>query len=242
MLGWGCWLGPPGLILDWVGVAGSWIGQRLAWCWLKGVGKSEWASLISMKSRGGGEVFWPRQVMVGGGRGMGRPSRRTGSRLSHAAVAASRRDLTANRVTNWGPTARVFPVTSLGPRCRCVQLAHFKWTWRRVTCGSDTNESKRDAAATWVTIIFRFIEGGLGNKNIYRWYHLYTDDPDIQLKCWYLRLKRTLEHWSSSSSRKKRHKNVWGNGEGNLRREAEEAQLVSFTKKRTEMTQCSAYL
>lgn len=54
------WLGPPALILDWVGVAGSWGLKQLAWWWLRDIGKVEGASLISMKSTGRGEMSWPR--------------------------------------------------------------------------------------------------------------------------------------------------------------------------------------
>lgn len=111
------WLGPPALILDWVGIAGSWGGKQLAWWWLRGIGKAEWASLISMKSTGG-EMAWPRQVMVGGSRG--RLSCIRGSGLSHAAMTVFRWAATANTLA-WNKVwqTRAFPVICAW--CQCVQ-------------------------------------------------------------------------------------------------------------------------
>lgn len=54
---------------------------------------------------------------------------------------------------------------------------------------SDTSASKHDTAATWLKMIFQFIERGDREARIYRWNHHCTDDPDIQLNCWCLHLK-----------------------------------------------------
>lgn len=156
------WLGPPALILDWVGVDWSWGGKQLAWWWLR-------AFLIAMESTGGRELSRPRQVTVGGSRAMGSRGRlgcMAGSQLSHAAVTTSRWATTAN-ILPWNKVwqTRAFPVISC-PWCLCMQLTCFKWTWRRVMYETDVSASKHDTVATWVKMIFQFIESGQGNKNI----------------------------------------------------------------------------